>query len=570
MSCNPAIGGPGKSQLAREIDALGGAMAEAADESALQVRLLNRSKGPAGRATRLQVDRLAYARAMQKRIAEASSIEVIQGEVLRLEIAASAGRCRVTGVELDDGSRIEAGAVILTTGTFLSARMHVGRAQTTGGRAGDRSSEGLARQLRELGVQTGRFKTGTPPRLDGSLIDWSRCEEQRSEAGVGPLSMRTDRSAFPRLLQRSTFVTRTTPETHAVVRAALSDSPLANGALTGRGPRYCPSLEQKVLSYPERLGHVVYLEPDGSVTDEVYPAGLSTSLPAAAQLKFLRTIDGLANVEILRPGYAVEYDYLRAGQLSGWLELKSLGGLFCAGQINGSSGYEEAAGQGLVAGVNAVRLAQGAAAWVPSPEDSYLGVLCDDLTSRDFEEPYRVLPTRAEHRLELREDNAAMRMVPHGVALGLISERAAQPVLHRKGEIEGRLAQLSGAEIRWLQHPGRLPEEACAPSAPLHGLDTELAQGIFVAARYAPYEKQRRVARDRLLAAADFPIPEQVDPRHIPGLSSEAREALARSRPRRIGEAAALPGVSPDAISILAVYLRRLEQLRTVSRGTPD
>jgi len=570
MSCNPAIGAPGKSQLVREIDALGAGMAEAADESALQIRLLNRSKGPAGWATRLQVDRLAYARAMQRRLAAAASIEVIRGDVSRLRTAGAGASSRVAGVELEDGSAIEAGAVVLTTGTFLSARMHVGRAQSVGGRAGDRSSEGLSVQLRELGVQTGRFKTGTPPRLDGSSIDWSRCEEQPSEAGVGPLSMRTEARAFPRLPQRSTYVTRTNPATHAVVMAALGASPLTTGAITGRGPRYCPSLEQKVLSYPEKPGHVVYLEPDGLGTEQVYPAGLSTSLPADAQLKFLRTISGLEHVELVQPGYAVEYDYLKAGQLSVWLELKALAGLFCAGQINGSSGYEEAAGQGLVAGVNAVRLTRGAAAWVPAPEESYLGVLCHDLTRRSFEEPYRVLPTRAEHRLTLREDNASLRMVPHGLALGLIDEHAARPVLRLGSQIEERLARLSAAEMRWLQHPLRRVEEACGPSAPLQGLEAALAQAIFVAARYAPYEEQRRVARERLLAAADLEIPEQIDPRRIPGLSSEARDALERARPKRIREAAALPGVSPEAISILAVYLRRLEQLRVVSRGTTD
>ena len=357
MSCNPSVGGPGKSQLVREIDALGGAMAEAADETALQVRLLNRSKGPAGRATRLQVDRLAYARAMQRRLAASEPLDIIQGEAAKLKTVGS--QARVGGVELDDGSVVEAPAVILTTGTFLAARMHVGSTQKAGGRAGDRASDCLAAQLRELGLETGRFKTGTPPRLSGASIDWSRCEEQCSEPDVRPLSMRTDPGAFPSLPLRSTFVTRTGPRTHAIVMGALGESPLTTGAITGRGPRYCPSLEQKVLSYPERLGHVIYLEPDGRETDEVYPAGLSTSLPAETQLRFLRTIDGLEQVELVQAGYAVEYDYLRPGQLTGWLELKALPGLFVAGQINGSSGYEEAAGQGLVAGVNAVRLMRG-------------------------------------------------------------------------------------------------------------------------------------------------------------------------------------------------------------------
>jgi tRNA uridine 5-carboxymethylaminomethyl modification enzyme len=557
MSCNPAIGGPGKSQLVREIDALGGGMAEAADETALQVRLLNRSKGPAGWATRLQVDRLAYARVMQRRLALVASLEVIRGEAVRLRTAGS----HVAGVELDDGSVIEAAAVILTTGTFLAARMHVGQTQRAGGRAGDRSSEGLPTQLRELGLETGRFKTGTPPRLKGSSIDWPRCEEQRSEPEVSPLSMRTARAAFPCLPQRSTFVTRTGPRTHAVVMAALGESPLTTGAITGRGPRYCPSLEQKILSYPERLGHLVYLEPDGLQTDEVYPAGLSTSLPAEAQLRFLQTIDGLEGVELLQPGYAVEYDYLKPGQLSAGLELNSLPGLFFAGQINGSSGYEEAAGQGLVAGVNAARLTQGSRPWVPRRDDSYLGVLCDDLVRHSFEEPYRILPARAEQRLLLREDNAALRMVPVGLALGLVDAQTAEPLLRRKAQIDEVEMRLTDGEIRWLQHPQRQVEEARGAGAPLGGLEPELAQAVFVATRYAPYQEQHRVAQARLRALSDVQIPAAMDPKLVPGLSAEARDALDRVRPKRIGEAAALAGVTPEAISILAAHLRRLSQL---------
>ncbi len=572
MSCNPAIGGPGKSQLVKELDALGAAMAEAADETAIQVRLLNRSKGPAGWATRLQVDRLAYARAMQQRLAAVAGLSVIRGEVVRLRTgtAGDGGGREICGVDLDDGAMLETGAVILTTGTFLSARMHVGLAQTAGGRAGDSSSEGLPRQLRELGLEIGRFKTGTPPRLDGTSIDWASCEEQPSEPGVGPLSQRTARHQFPSIPQRSTYVTRTTEQTHSVVRSALGSSPLTTGAITGQGPRYCPSLEQKVLRYPERNGHVVYLEPDGLQTDQVYPAGLSTSLPAEAQVEFLKTISGLEHVRLLQPGYAVEYDYLKSGQLMAWLELKSLGGLFLAGQINGSSGYEEAAGQGLVAGVNAARRARGALPWVPRPEESYLGVLCDDLVNRDFAEPYRLLPARAENRLALREDNAALRMVPLGLALGLIDEAAAAPVLQQKKQLGEFVARLSGAELRWLQHPQRQLEEACAPAALLGALDAELASAVFVATRYAPYQEQRRVALDRLLMADDLAIPEMIDPKMIPGLSSEARDALARARPRRLREAAALPGVTSDAVSILVVYLRRLEHLRIVLRGTSD
>ena len=566
MSCNPSVGGPGKSQLVREIDALGGAMASAADETALQIRLLNRSKGPAGWATRLRVDRLAYARAMQRRLAEAPRVEVFAGEVSRLRSASG----RVCGVELEGGARIDAAAVILTTGTFLAARMHVGRSQTAGGRLGDRSSEGLAAQLRALGVETGRFKTGTPPRLQGSSIDWLRCEEQASELDVAPLSMRSSLATFPVLPQRSTYVTRTNSYTHAAVTEAYRDSPLMTGAITGRGPRYCPSLEQKIMSYPERSGHIVYLEPDGLESDVVYAGGLSTSLPAEAQLRLLRTIQGLEHVEILQPGYAVEYDYVMPGQLNAWLELKSLGGLFFAGQLNGSSGYEEAAGQGLVAGVNAVRVARETTPWIPSRKESYLGVLCDDLVRYRFEEPYRILPARAEQRLGLREDNAALRMVSDAVALGLIEHAVADPILRLREKIAEKSNALTAAEIRWLQHPKRGIEEARCPQAPLEGMETALAQAIFRAIRYAPYEEQRQVAKDRMMAEAHLRIPEMIDLACVRGLSAEARDSLSKGRPRALSDAAALPGVTFEALSILAVYLRRLERLRIVSRGTAD
>ncbi len=552
MSCNPAIGGPGKSQLVAEIDALGGAMAEAADESGIQFRRLNRSKGPALRATRAQTDRSRYARAIQRRLRVQERLVLVEGSVAALLADAGA----VSGVRLADGREILARTVVVTAGTFLAARMHVGARVEAGGRAGDNSEEALSTSLRYFGLRLRRFKTGTPPRLDGRTIDWTRCIEQPSEADAGPLSRRTAPGVHPALPQRSCWTTHTTGATHRVVASHLHESPLFAGAITGRGPRYCPSLEHKVVGHPDHDRHPVYLEPDGLDTAVVYPAGISTSLPEEVQRELLRTIPGLESVEIVRPGYAVEYDCVPAQQLEGSLRVRGVGGLYLAGQINGSSGYEEAAGQGLVAGCNAALEALGRAPWIPDRDESYLGLLCDDLTARGFDEPYRVLPARAEARLTLREDNAWLRLWRVGRELGLAVEGESARAAEAEREIRQREAGLDAATRSWIRRPETTLEETAA--LPLFsGASGDVVEQVYLALRYGPYETQRQAARARLQERAGWPIPEDMRFQAIVGLSGEAIAALAAARPATLGEAGALSGVGPSALAVLAAHLRR-------------
>ena len=563
MSCNPAIGGPGKSQLVREIDALGGGIGKAADRAATQARLLNRTRGPASYATRLQVDRRRYALEMQALLSEAE-VRIVKAEVVGIEVVHG----EIRGVCTADGQVLVAKSIVLTTGTFLAARMHVGADQTVGGRAGDRSSEDLALSLRSLGLKLGRFKTGTPPRLDGRTIDFSKCEEQPSEAGLRPFATSTNRDRFPALRQRSAFQTRTNVRTHAIVAAALPDSPLTSGVIVGRGPRYCPSLEQKILSYPGRASHLVFLESEGLDTSEVYPAGLSTSLPVEAQLALLRTILGLEQVEITRAGYAVEYDYLVYGQLTQALEVRGIRGLFCAGQINGSSGYEEAAGQGLVAGINAVRGVRNQPHWVPRRSESYLGVLCDDLVTKGFDEPYRLLPSRSEDRLHLREDNAAFRLLDEAASLGVRASAALAPLTAARVAAMARDGAMSSNDLRWLRVPTRTLLEATVGEGCLAGLPPEGAEVLFHDLRYRPYEAQRGVEAGRLLAMEELVIPGDLDLELVVGFSAEVRDAFRHKRPCTLSEAAALPGVGRDAIAVLAAHLRRRARLTSVPRGT--
>jgi tRNA uridine 5-carboxymethylaminomethyl modification enzyme len=556
MSCNPAIGGPGKSQLVAEIDALGGAMAQAADASGTQFRILNRSKGPALRATRVLVDRLGYARAVQRRLRAQPGLTVLEGEASGLMVREG----QIEGVGLTDGRVLEAAAVVITAGTFLAARMHVGQQVKAGGRAGDGSAEGLSEALRALGLELSRFKTGTPPRLEGQSIDYRACVAQPSEADAGPLSTATDRSRHPTLRQMACYLTHTTAATRAVVREALPLSPLRTGAIGARGPRYCPSLEHKVLGYPARENHPVYLEPEDEHGRVVYPAGLSTSLPEEAQWDLVRTIPGLERARLLRAGYAVEYDYVPATQLDGALQARICSGLFLAGQINGSSGYEEAAGQGLVAGVNAALHSQGRRAWIPAREESFLGVLCDDLTRRGFDEPYRVLPARAEARLLLREDNAAVRLWRIGRDLGVLEEgrwRASEDLEVRIRGVQNRLTR---EQIRWIRQPATtLPEflESERVEAGARSREAEALGAAFLELRYAPYQRQQAVAGRRLRELANLPIPGDLAFDGLIGLSREALAALQRARPRTLAEAQALPGMTNSAAAVLAAHLRR-------------
>jgi len=557
MSCNPAIGGPGKSQLVRELDVLGAAMPGATDETALQLRILNRSKGPAIWATRAQVARADYALAMQRRLHGVEGLTLIEDEVEALLVEGG----EVRGLRLRERGEIQASAVVLTTGTFLSAVMHVGEQARPGGRHGDRASEGLSGSLRSLGLRTGRFKTGTPPRLRASSVDVAACVEQPSEPDALPFSLATDRARFPLLRQRSCFATRTGPAAHALVRANLHRSPLSTGAVTARGPRYCPSFEHKVVLFPDRDGHVVYLEPEGGADEVIYPAGLSTSLPAEVQLELLRTIPGLERVEMVRPGYAVEYDYLLAGQLQPWLETLGVSRLFAAGQINGSSGYEEAAGQGLVAGVNAARRVIGRKPWVPDPASSYLGVLCRDLASKGFEEPYRLLPARAESRLSLREGNAGLRLASVARELGLGDTRSINDLDLLRAEIERTLNALSESSLRELRQPALTLEQAIQEIPALEAVSVATAREVYLDVRYAPYEVQRRTAEARLAELVGLEIPSGLRYSAITGLSKEAVEALEQNRPSKLGDAGALPGMSNSALAVLAAHLRRRNRL---------
>jgi tRNA uridine 5-carboxymethylaminomethyl modification enzyme len=551
MSCNPAIGGPGKSQLVAEIDALGGAMAAAADEAGLQFRVLNRSKGPAIRATRAQVDRARYASAIQRRLERQPGLDLIEGAVVELQVEAGA----LVGLRLSDGRELSCAAAVLTTGTFLMARMHVGDRAEAGGRVGDPAAVGLSDALRRCGLELGRFKTGTPPRLDGRTLDHRACDEQPSEPDAGPLSARTDRAAHPALPQRSCYATHTTPATHALVAANLCHSPLFSGALGARGPRYCPSLEHKVSAFPARERHAVYLEPDGLDTPVVYPAGLSTSLPAEIQLAMLRTIPGLAEVELVQPGYAVEYDYVPARQLDGALQTRACRGLFLAGQINGSSGYEEAAAQGLVAGINAALQAQGRPAWQPPRADSFVGVLVGDLTTRDFAEPYRVLPARAD-RLSLREDNAGLRLWKIGRDFGLVATHQTERNQHLEAAVHALEQRLSPADRVWTRRPETKPEDL--PGKPwAAGASTEALRQLYLALRYEPYEIQRRLASRRLHERMAWAIPGDLRPESVVGLSGEAVSALRSGHPQTLAEAETLPGMTPAALAVLAAHLRR-------------
>ncbi|MHB1845773.1 MAG: tRNA uridine-5-carboxymethylaminomethyl(34) synthesis enzyme MnmG [Deltaproteobacteria bacterium] len=560
MSCNPAIGGPGKSQLVAEIDALGGVMARASDACCIQVRRLNRSKGAALHATREQVDRGLYPKAVLAILRTAPSLTIVEGEVSALLVEGG----RIEGVRLATGEEAVAQAVVLTTGTFLAAAMHVGAEQQAGGRAGDPSATGLSRSLRGLGLRLGRFKTGTPPRLDGKSIDWEGCVEQPTEPGAGPLSRSTVRATFPTLPQRSCFLTHTTRETQRLVEGALGESPLFTGAIQAKGPRYCPSLEHKMHFHSGKAQHPVYLEPDAlpreGAPDVVYPAGLSTSLPVERQLAALRTIPGLGRVELLRAGYAVEYDYLPATQLDPSLGVRSVSGLYLAGQINGSSGYEEAAGQGLVAGLNAARFVTREAAYVPAAGDSYLGVLIRDLTTVGFDEPYRLLPARAEGRLMLREDNALARLWRVGVELGLLPPAMAGEQRAREREMAEARSRLSPDQRRRLRRPEtdvaflrRLDETKDLPD--------EALEQLFLDERYGPYESQRLTAERRLAQAEGLALPPLLNLGAVVGLSEEARAALLRGRPKTLGEAGRLPGMTVSALAILAAHLRRRERL---------